>query len=67
MRHGHYVIKLFVFPCLAAIISVTPGCRRSPEEPVPPPTPTTMVETETPELNALELPQTNPEIGITVE
>jgi len=66
MRHGRVAVTSVVVLCLAGIIAVVPGCGKAPEQPSEP-QPTTSVQQEAPPIEALELPLTNPEIGITVE
>lgn len=56
--------KLLIITGLAGTVIVLPNCRRAPEEPAAPPEEVLVVE-ESP-LEVLELPQQNPEIGITL-
>ncbi len=52
---------------LAMTVVIVPGCGRAPEAPPPAPEPTvTATEAEPGVLTTLELPQINPEIGITL-
>lgn len=69
MGHRHTLASLAIVTALAAACVLLPGCRRAPEEaPAPPETTQApeVAEVEVP-LTALELPQTNPEIGITIK
>lgn len=54
-------------PWIAVLVvtaALLPGCRRAPEQPPPTPTPTAIQPQ--PEVGALELPQSNPQIGVSL-
>ena len=62
MHIPRFFTKLFIISGFAAVLVVFPSCRRAPVEP----TATSTIPASEHELTGLELPQQNPEIGISL-
>jgi hypothetical protein len=66
MHHRRKYTEVAVVLALAIAIAILPSCKRAPEEPPPPATELVEAEPTPVPLTIVDLPQTNPEIGITL-